>query len=297
MKVELQWALKAHAGPLYALSPGRSESSIFSGGADNVVAEWNLDTGKTNAFAIRTDHTIYSLLHLGSQLVVGTINGGMHVIDLNERKELRHLKFHDKGIFHLLKGAENTLYAASADGRITHWNCDDWSLLRVISSPKDKVRRLALSPDGQSLAVCSTDGHIYRYDTQSEHQLIEALSGHEGAVNSLCFLPNGELLSGGKDAHIMRWVNDGKYLPVERIPAHNFAIYDLCHNGHGIVASASRDKTVKLWSSKNLQAPIRLDRKQFKGHTHSVNCAFWNAADQLVTCGDDASVLVWKVEA
>ena len=96
--------LQAHSASLYALAPGRTKGMLFSAGADKVVAEWDVNLPDPNPFAIRTERTVYSLLNLDrKQLVIGTIVGGMHIIDLETKQEIRHLKFHDKGIFYLLE--------------------------------------------------------------------------------------------------------------------------------------------------------------------------------------------------
>ena len=95
MNAEKLHQLTAHSGALYALAHGRTTNALFSAGGDRVVAEWNLERAETNAFAVRTESTVYSLLNLDNKLVIGTSNGGMHVIDLETKRELRHLKLHD----------------------------------------------------------------------------------------------------------------------------------------------------------------------------------------------------------
>ncbi|PSR03495.1 MAG: hypothetical protein BRD50_05840 [Bacteroidetes bacterium SW_11_45_7] len=61
-------------------------------------------------------------------------------------------------------------------------------------------------------------------------------------------------------------------------------------------ASASRDKTVKLWDAETFELLKVLDNKKFEGHVHSVNKLLWSHEhDLLISCGDDRSVIIWKV--
>ena len=300
MRAERLQHWKAHSAALYALAAGRSERTIFSAGADRVVAEWELGQEEPSAFAIRVDSTMYSMMHLpGHRLVVGCANGSMYVIDTQQRKELRHLKFHDKGIFHLVYNPNNDqLYAGCADGSVSVWNTKDWSLLWHLPMTHQKVRRIALSPNGQLVVFALGDGRLTIMETQ-QHKLIFDELAHDESCNSLAFIGDDQLISGGKDAHLKRWnLADGCTLE-KAIPAHNFAIYDIIvHPEHEWIATASRDKTVKLWDMSLEQKPLRLDRISAKGHINSVNGLFYQASsDTLYSCSDDRSICAWRIEA
>ena len=287
--------LQAHSASLYALAPGGSPGTLFSAGADNVVAEWNLDTGETNPFAIRTERTVYSLLNLDRKhLVIGTITGGMHVIDLATKQEIRHLQFHQKGIFHMVQIKDTSLVVcACADGSISVWNSTDWSLERHIQCTSEKVRRLAVSPDNGMIAAACGDGHIRIFETENFQPLYD-IEAHSDGANSLAFLPKGDLLSGGKDAMLCRWSAEDGFTRTAHVPAHNFAIYDVVVTPN-FVATMSRDKTVKIWNPEDLNSPTRLDRAKAGGHLNSVNAGIWLDEDQLLaTCSDDRSIIIWQ---
>jgi WD40 repeat protein len=293
-----QW--KAHSAALYALSQGRCESALFSAGADRVVAEWELGKDEPNAFAIRVESTIYSLNHLpDGRLVVGCANGSMHVIDVGAKKEIRHLRFHDKGIFHLQYDEETArLYAASADGSVSVWNIEDWSLLWHLTMTHQKVRRIAISPNGALVAFALGDGRIALLETQS-HKVIHEIDAHEESCNSIAFINDEVLISGGKDAFLKTWNIPNGCTANLAIPAHNFAIYDIIvHPEQHWIATASRDKTVKLWDMKLEEKPLRLDRSSSGGHINSVNGLFYQpASDILYSCSDDRSICAWRIKS
>lgn len=297
LQAEKLATLTAHSGAIYALAPGRVPGTLFSAGADKVVAEWDLASGNTNPFAIRTEHTVYSLLNLGQQLVIGTSVGGMHVIDLNARREIRLLKFHDRGIFHLSRHPGQThVYAACADGSLSVWNAEDWSLVRHLPLSHHKVRRVAVNDEGTLLAAACSDGNVHIMET-ANYTLIKVIEAHRLSANAALFLPGGLLLTGGKDAYLRLWDGPAGFTLVREIPAHNFAIYDIVSSpAAGVIATASRDKTVKIWDSADLGHPLRLDRAGYQGHLHSVNAAIWLKQENiLATCSDDRSVILWQV--
>lgn len=299
MIAERVMTLKAHSGPLYALAEGRNKNLLFSGGGDHVVAEWDVQLGTTQPFGIRTDNTIYSLLNLDRKtLLIGTSQGSIHVIDLETKKEKRHLKLHDKGIFHLAYLPEkNRVYAACADGSVSIWEASQWSLLWHLELSQGKIRRIAFDSEGKLAALTSGDGRVFILDT-NEHKVKYSIEAHEDSVNSVAFLPNGNLLTGGKDAHLSIWDGKNHFRNLRKIPAHNYAIYDILVHPEGKwVASASRDKTVKLWDIDLMEKPIRLDRKGLEGHTHSVNRLNYLAEeDMLASCSDDRTICLWRVK-
>jgi len=288
--------LTAHSAALYALAPGRERDTLFSAGADKVVAEWNLNNLETNAFAIRTEHTVYSLLRHERTLFIGTISGGIHQIDLDERTELRHLKLHEAGIFFLHK-SDTHLYAAGGDGRLSVWSLDSLDLLWNLQLTESKIRRVALDQSADLLAVACGDGFMSVLET-SGHREISRWKAHDESANTACFLPDGNLITGGKDAYLRIWNRQDGWSLIREIPAHNFALYEtlLSPNGKWLV-TVSRDKTVKVWDANDINQPVRIDRKTYGGHLNSVNAACWLEDENLLaTCGDDRAVMLWKIQ-
>ena len=297
MDVKKLYQLAAHSGALYALTKGRTSNTSFSAGVARVVAEWNLELGETNPFAIRTESTVYSLLNIGKQLIIGTSNGSIHVIDLDSKKEVRHLKLHDKGVFHLyLDNQHNRVYASCADGTVSVWNPQEWSLLWHLNLSSEKIRRVGQNADASITAVACGDGKCIVMES-TNHQIIYEFDAHEESCNSLAFLPDGNLLTGGKDAFLRLWNSSDGCSLIKEIPAHNYAIYDIIVNpSSNWIATASRDKTIKIWDLELNEKPIRLDRAKKGGHLNSVNGLLMLDYNRFASCSDDRSVVIWQVE-
>jgi len=81
------------------------------------------------------------------------------------------------------------------------------------------------------------------------------LRGHEDAVLSVSFSPDGRLLaSGSNDNTIRLWrVSDGECIAILR--GHEGSVYSVSFSPDGrLLASGSYDKTIRLWSLEFLSA-------------------------------------------
>jgi WD40 repeat protein len=111
--------------------------------------------------------------------------------------------------------SEHILGLLTVEGRVTTW-------LQVLDLPSQQPKTIlevdqftnvaALSPDRQVLAWALPDFSIQLIRLR-DGQIISALTGHTGAVNSLVFSPDGErLYSGSADTFVKVWDVSGKLL-------------------------------------------------------------------------------------
>lgn len=291
--------LTGHSTGIYTLALGRSPHTIFSGSGDNVVAEWDLLKQEVNPFAIRLESTVYSLAHVpeNGHLAIGQARGGVHIVDLVEGKEIRHLAIHDKAVFHVAYLQKNNqLLSFSADGTMGIWDAADYSFLRRIPIGELKLRRTAFSDDGTRMITTGNDGRMRVWETDMYNEII-TVDAHEKSINAALFLSGNErVLTGGWDGHLRLWELGDEATMLTEIPAHNYAIYDIVWSpDRSLIATASRDKTVKIWDAKTLKPMARLDIKN-GGHSHSVNALSWNKeTGLLVSAGDDRRLIAWQI--
>ena len=288
-----------HAGPIYTVTEGHQPEIFYTGSADKMLASWNLHSLVGEPFAVRLEASVYSTLFIPEKnwLLVGQSKGGLHVIDLESKQEIRHFTVHQKGIFDLAWSAKRErFYAAGADGNLSVWQSDPLELERHIPFSDAKLRQLALSPEGDWLAVTAGDALIHILDTEflNEHHTLEA---HDPGAHAVAWHPEGKwLLTGGRDAHLDVWHIDQGFERIRHIPAHNFPIYAIAFSPNGkYFATASRDKTVKIWNAESCEVLVRLDQKA-RGHRNSVNALYWSKHhDYLVSVSDDHTAIAWEI--
>ncbi len=294
--------LTGHQGAIYALEQGPEKDILFSGGADKLITAWNLSTLENLPFQANFPAPVYSICYIPEQklLLAGTSAGSIHVIDLENKKEVKILQHHTAQIFDIRYSLRHrSFYSVGGDGNFAHCSLDSLSLLRIKKLTESKLRQIDISSDESELAIASGDGSIILLDLENMNQKIQ-FQAHQFSANAVKYHPNKTLLlSGGKDALLKAWDLEKGCVNTKTTAAHNFAIYDIQFNPEQtLFATASRDKTIKIWDATSLEFLLRISSEKQEGHINSVNTLFWNTVPScLVSAGDDRSLLVWEVKA
>jgi len=291
--------LAGHSGCIYAMDKGISESTIFTGGSDLIIALWSLDTLKTEKFAASLPAAVYTICHIPEKniLLAGTTTGSVHIIDLEKNQEIKILQHHTAPIFDIQYSLKtNCFYTAGGDGNFAVCSLDNLSLIRIKKLSEQKVRNIDFNYITSEIAVALGDCTILVFDLYTL-EVKKDFIAHKLAANVVRYSPDGKfLLTGGRDAHLNIWQTDN-YELIKSIPAHNWAIYDIVFNPDTtLFATASRDKTIKIWDAKTYQLLHRITKENNESHTHSVNKLLWSTYNNyLVSVGDDKVVMVREI--
>lgn len=296
----MAWATTAtfngHRGAVYALC-GLDGGRFLSGGGDGLLVRWHLERPDEGELLADVNGAVFALARSNDDalLYAGDEHGGLHVIDLRERREVLLDHSHRKGIFCITPLADGRLACAGGDGVLSIWSTDasrELRELRRIPLSEGKLRGHAWSPDGRWLAVACADGNVRVLDASDLNEL-HTLKGASEGVSCVAWHPRKPvLLAGGKDGHLRLWHSGEDFRPLHTLAAHSGTIYGITFNSDAsLFATAGRDKTAKLWDANTMDAIARLDRAA-NGHTHSVNTVCW-LGDRLLTGGDDKRILAW----
>lgn len=299
LQVENVYRFAGHKNAIYSLQEGRTSAKVISASGDGIAAEWNLNEGGDAMVIAKVNTQIFSSCFAESgQLVLGQMQGGIHVLDTEENRETRYLTLHKKPIFRLIfQATKRQIWAASGDGSISVWSVPDYQLIAQIKLSGESIRCMAMHPNNELLLAGSSDNRLYAIDTQS-FKLFSSKLAHENSVFSLAFSPEGDyLLSGSRDASLKTWESGKELSLIHSIPAHMASINCIAFNPDGtLIATAGRDKHVKLWEAKSLSLLKVIDHEKFGAHKNSVNQVYWDReTGYLVSAGDDKQILVWKI--
>jgi len=286
--------LKGHAAGIYLLT--YDEDALISGSGDGILASWDIESMQNLPRSVKVGEPIFSAWMDKDLMLIGEDKGGIHVIDRKKKEEIRHLKFHSKGVFDISYNAKtNHFYSLGGGGSLAIFDREDFRLLIQIPVAETKMRNALQTPDGNKLLVSGSDGWVHCFETEYFNELF-SLQAHEKGTYTMKSLDDGTIITGGRDAHLRFWeLRDQGLKLLKEIPAHNYAIYDIAVLPGGRFVSVSRDKVAKLWDVKQLDTPTRLLSGSKTSHARSVNAVCW-FNNTLATAGDDRIIKLWKLD-
>ena len=159
------------------------------------------------------------------------------------------------------------------------------------------IKGLAHSTELNLLVSTSFDYTAVVWDTESMTEL-KQLIGHNAAVNTATFSPDGEwLATAGDDNQILLWavsdLRDPSAVPQPvALNGHTAKVIHLeFDDASQRLLSSSWDRRVGLWDISD-QSLIRF----FEGHRGPVNAAqFMPNDDQIVSAGGDGHIRLWNI--
>lgn len=287
-----------HKGPVYTITRGVNAGEILSGSSDQRLGSWNLRTGQTGEFSAAMPTHIIALISIPSSkiIVAGTSGGTVHFLDPVKKTEVKAEKYFDSQVFDFaLSEKHHLLFASSGDGRLIITDLNSFEKLKTLQLSNEKVRNIAVHPDGDSVAIATSNGNVHVFALPLMKETCN-WHAHDLAANCVCWHPQGKyLLSGGRDAHLKVWDPSKNFELIQDIAAHNYAIYSIVFSPDGTYfATASRDKTVKVWNAETQQLLLRINKEKQDGHINSVNKVVWTE-EGLVSTGDDRAIILWEI--
>jgi WD repeat-containing protein 61 len=291
--------LTGHNDCIYALTEGSDPRFFYTGAGDGMVVEWDLDFPKDGKLVAKLPHSVYALEvdRERNHLIIGHNFEGIHIIDLNENKEIWSLKLTDQAIFDI-KVFGNEILVGTGDGVLVVVDIQERSVKKHIKLSSKSIRVMALAPGRHQLAVGLSDHSIKILDLNQGFQPVANLLGHTNSVFALSYSPDEQtLVSAGRDAQLKFW--DAKdYSLSQNIVAHMYAINFLSFKEDGkYLVTCSMDKSIKVWDVENRKLLKVIDKARNAGHGTSINKVLWSTyTGQVVSISDDRTIAIWQIE-
>ncbi|MGM0944307.1 MAG: WD40 repeat domain-containing protein [Bacteroidota bacterium] len=292
--------LTGHNDCIYALVEGSDPRFFYTGSGDGMVVEWDLDDPEDGKLIAKLPHSVYALGidRVRNWLVVGHNFEGIHIIDLEENKEIWSLKITDQAIFDI-KVIGDEILVGTGDGVLILVDMETKAIKRHIKLSSKSIRVMAFAQDKKHLALGLSDHTIKILDQSKEYQPISNLIGHSNSVFALGYSPDEKtLISGARDAHLKFW-DTQEYQLDENIIAHMFAINYLSFREDGkYLVTCSMDKSIKVWDVEERKLLKVIDRARNAGHGTSINKVVWSSySQQVIAISDDRTISIWNIES
>jgi len=197
------------------------------------------------------------------------------------------------------------LVSGGMDGEVRVWEIRTREMVVKLKQHTSEVTSLKLLPDDSGIFSSSRDRTILQWDLRAETRL-HCMNQRMGGINGIALLDRDRLVSVGQEKSISSWIS-GEEKPICSIQLsdeqHAIAVWcppnvpPAAVMSQTIIATAgSGDYKVRLWKFEPGKEGVPMLMGEGIGHSSTVrSLQFSPDGKQLVTVGDDSSVLVWNI--
>jgi len=236
-----------------ALSFHPSQQLLVCGDNDGELAVWNIDT-KTELAKIKAHEERINSISFnpdGSKIVTGSKDKSAIIWQVPGMEMLYTLGDNTDEVKYALYNPDGVnLIIGYANGIIKVYDPFSGNLKLSKDSNTLFLNGLAISPDGQIIAISGIYPEIYLWKAKDLTPIITVKDELSSVITSLSFsIPNGHLLIGSTDDEDIYFWKTNKGTFVKKLQkVHEKNIKSLAINSEGkILASADEDGKVKLW--------------------------------------------------
>ena len=167
----------------------------------------------------------------------------------------------------------------------------------TLSTRSDSATALAFSPNGQRLVVATRGGplehavKVWKLETGRED--IYPMSGHTGAIQDVCFSPDGEqIASASFDRTVKVWdAKSGQELLTLRGHANSVSAVAFNPDPKKNRLVSGGRSSIRSWSTELDQGVVTL-----RGHTAGLQSVAFHPSGKIVaSSGDDGTARVWDI--
>lgn len=157
--------------------------------------------------------------------------------------------------------------------------------------PENNVNTVAISPDGQTIAIGNISGTLKLWDTVSG-TLMQRLEGQDVQTISVAFSPDGKsLVGGGYGTTVKVWDVETGVLK-QTLSGHSNQITAVAFSPDGkTIASGSFDYMVRLWDAESGAL-----KQTLTGADFMVKTVVFSPDGRLVAAGANQNLLVWETQ-
>lgn len=297
------YTLKGHKDCIYTLAKAEIKGQFYSAGGDGQVVKWNLANAEAGALVAKVSSSIYALNFYSryNALIIGQNFEGIHIIDVEQKKEIGSIAFTKAAIFDI-QCYNNIIIVASGEGTVTLIDIAALKIIKQLKYSQKSARTISINPVKKEFAVGYSDHSIKIFDID-DYRLKQEFNAHSNSVFTVRYSPDYKfLLSGSRDAHLNVWKVEEEYTLKESIVAHMYAINHITYkHDHKYFVTCSMDKSIKVWDAQHFKLLKVIDKARYAGHGTSVNKLLWadyendNVTMPLISASDDRTLSVWQI--
>jgi RNA polymerase sigma factor (sigma-70 family) len=299
-RIEQRWEVRRFEGPIapvYRVAFSPNNRQALSGGKENVMRLWDVDTGKElRRFEGHTNWvSVVRFSPDGRRALSGSLDHTARLWEVETGKEVRCFRGHTGTVDGVALSPDSRQFlTGSHDHTVRLWDAETAKELRRFTGHTAEVYLVAFSPDGRRVLSGSMDNTMRLWDVDTGKE-VRRFTGHTALVLSVAFSPDGrQALSSSFDKTVRLWdVDTGKELRRFQHPDPvGIAAFSPRPSGcPRRVLSGGTDGTVRLWDAETGK-----ELRRFSGHTDRVDGVdFSPDGRQALSGGYDGTIRLWQL--
>jgi WD40 repeat protein len=201
--------LMGHTKGVWKVATAPGSDVVASAGVDRTVRIWNLPTGKPIAPPLLGPTAdIYGLAFSpdGDTLAASDYDGTVYFWQWRHGGDAEHVSTgHRTGTMAIAFTPDGTRVAVAADTEVVLVDPRTHRRVAEIGLAGTRAKDVAISKNGQVIAVATADNQIRLFNINSLASLGAPLVGHQSPVSGMAFSPDGRWLASGDDQAVILW--------------------------------------------------------------------------------------------
>jgi WD40 repeat protein len=283
--------LKKHNAPVRALAFSSDGKTLATGGDDNMIYLWNIQTGELSG-NIQQYFPVKALSFTADDNILAACGNDIKLID-RQGKLIRTYSGYTTNIWSFsYNKPTQRIVAGSYAKTIRVWNFTTGSAVLLLEGHERSCLPVCFSPSGNIIASGSLDKSVRLWDavTGKEKNKLEL---HSENIFAVGFHPSGKFVaSASADKTIRLWNVDSGNI-VRTFVGHSGAVFDVQFSPDGNhMLSCGADKAIILWETATGKKVC-----SFIDHAGMVNTVrFSNNESSFASASDDHTVRVWRLD-
>eukprot|EP01035_Chromulina_nebulosa_P021017 gene21017-27235_t len=290
--------IQSHQVSITSLYYHRDTSTVFTGSFDGVVIATNLITGISKKVLGVDKKNIPGGAHSGKIVGIALSSTG-DIISVGWDDTIRFASLSTLSYYSDISlGSQPTALASSNEITVIATNNElqvyrGTERVSILTSLGFTVSSIAVLTDSE-VAVGGEDSKIHIYTINNNSLIVKTVIDNRSAVTALSYAPDGSVLAVGDAGRIIEVFDRESYTPKikGKWVFHTSKITALSWSPNGLyLASGSLDENIFLWNYNNPMTKIQIPY----AHTGGVTGLDWIDNSNLVSSGNDHSIITWKI--